>query len=113
MTGGGRHGTGRRGTGRRGGLARGAARQRTRRGAGRRRGGRRGRGRRRRCTDALNERLLEAVNATGEVFLSHTRLHGRFAIRLAVGHVRTEERHVRRAWDLFNEKLRAFQESAP
>ena len=59
--------------------------------------------------DALNERLLEAVNATGEVFLSHTRLHGRFAIRLAVGHVRTEERHVRRAWDLFNEHLRALR----
>ena len=59
--------------------------------------------------DALNERLIEAVNATGEVFLSHTRLHGRFAIRLAVGHVRTEERHVRRAWDLFNEHLRALR----
>ena len=58
--------------------------------------------------DALNERLLEAVNATGEVFLSHTRLRGRFAIRLAVGHVRTEERHVRRAWELFNDKLRAL-----
>ena len=59
--------------------------------------------------DALNEHLLDAVNATGEVFLSHTRLHGRFAIRLAVGHVRTEERHVRRAWELFNEKLRALR----
>ena len=57
--------------------------------------------------DALNERLLEAVNATGEVFLSHTRLRGQFAIRLAVGHVRTEERHVRRAWDILNGKLRA------
>ncbi len=60
------------------------------------------------AVDARNERLLEAVNATGEVFLSHTRLDGRFAIRLAVGHVRTEERHVRRAWELFNEKLRAL-----
>ena len=59
--------------------------------------------------DALNERLLDAVNATGEVFLSHTRLRGRFAIRLAVGHVRTEERHVRRAWELFNEKLRGMR----
>ena len=57
--------------------------------------------------DALNERLLDAVNATGEVFLSQTRLRGRFAIRLAIGHVRTEERHVRRAWELCNEKLRA------
>ncbi len=60
-------------------------------------------------TDALNERLLEAVNATGEVFLSHTRLNGRFAIRLAVGHVRTEERHVRRAWELLDENLRALR----
>jgi aromatic-L-amino-acid decarboxylase len=60
-------------------------------------------------TDALNERLLEAVNSTGEVFLSHTRLNGRFAIRLAVGHVRTEERHVRRAWELLDENLRALR----
>ena len=56
--------------------------------------------------DAVNERLLEAVNATGEVFLSHTRLRGRFAIRLAIGHIRTEERHVRRAWELLKAKLR-------
>ena len=60
-------------------------------------------------TDALNERLLEAVNATGEVFLSHTRLDGRFTVRLAIGHVRTAERHVRRAWDLLREKLSALR----
>jgi aromatic-L-amino-acid decarboxylase len=59
-------------------------------------------------TDALNERLIEAVNATGEVFLSHTRLNGRFTIRLAIGHIRTEERHVRRAWELLNDKLGAL-----
>ena len=50
--------------------------------------------------DALNERIMAAVNATGEAFLSHTRLHGRIALRLAIGNIRTEERHVRRAWDL-------------
>src|SRR5687768_751011 len=50
--------------------------------------------------DAFNEKLLEAVNATGEVFLSHTRLHDRFVLRLAVGHLRTTERHVARAWKL-------------
>ena len=61
------------------------------------------------AADALNERLIEAVNATGEVFLSHTRLDGRFTIRLAIGHVRTEERHVRRAWELLGEKLRALR----
>ncbi len=50
--------------------------------------------------DGLNQKLLEAVNRTGEVFLSHTRLHDRFVLRLAVGHLRTTERHVARAWKL-------------
>ena len=50
--------------------------------------------------DAFNERLLDAINATGEVFLSHTRLDGRFTLRLAVGHLRTKESHVARAWEL-------------
>jgi aromatic-L-amino-acid decarboxylase len=50
--------------------------------------------------DATNTALLDAVNRTGEVFLSHTRLHDRFTIRLAVGNLRTESRHVERAWAL-------------
>jgi len=54
--------------------------------------------------DLLNERILEAVNRTGEVFLSHTRLReNRYALRLAIGNIRTEEAHVRRAWQLLNE----------
>ena len=55
--------------------------------------------------DALNARILDAVNASGEVFLSHTQLDGRFALRLAVGHIRTAEHHVRRAWELLNEAM--------
>ncbi|HKT79651.1 MAG TPA: pyridoxal-dependent decarboxylase [Vicinamibacterales bacterium] len=50
--------------------------------------------------DALNEKLLSELNETGEVFLSHTRINGCYALRLAVGHIRTEETHVRRAWNL-------------
>jgi aromatic-L-amino-acid decarboxylase len=50
--------------------------------------------------NALNERILAAVNATGEVFLSHTKLGTRYVLRLAVGNVRTEQRHVARAWEL-------------
>jgi aromatic-L-amino-acid decarboxylase len=53
--------------------------------------------------DAFNERLLEQVNATGEVFLSHTRLNGDIVLRLAVGHLRTREDHVARAWQLLRE----------
>lgn len=50
--------------------------------------------------DAHNQALLERLNATGEVFLSHTRVRGRYALRLAVGNLRTTEAHVRRAWEL-------------
>ena len=50
--------------------------------------------------DALGERILEKVNNSGEVFLSHTQINGRFALRLAVGHIRTAETHVARAWAL-------------
>jgi aromatic-L-amino-acid decarboxylase len=50
--------------------------------------------------DAANERLIDLVNGSGEVFLSHTRLAGRLTLRLAIGHLRTDEPRVRRAWDL-------------
>lgn len=50
-----------------------------------------------------NTRLLDRVNATGEVFLSHTRVRDRYALRLAVGNLRTTEKHIRRAWDLLAE----------
>ncbi len=55
---------------------------------------------RREGTDEENEALLERVNATGEVFLSHTKLNGRYTLRLAVGNARTTEDDVRLAWDV-------------
>ena len=50
--------------------------------------------------DRRNEAIMHAVNASGEVFLSHTKLDGRFTLRLSVGNIRTEERHLARAWEL-------------
>jgi aromatic-L-amino-acid decarboxylase len=50
--------------------------------------------------DRRNAAIMDAVNRTGEVFLSHTRLAGRFTIRVAIGGIRTEARHVDRAWEL-------------
>jgi aromatic-L-amino-acid decarboxylase len=55
--------------------------------------------------DALNERLLDEVNASGEVFLSHTRLHGGFVLRLAIGHLRTTDVHVSQAWEILQRAL--------
>jgi aromatic-L-amino-acid/L-tryptophan decarboxylase len=55
-----------------------------------------------RALEAHNATLLEAVNNTGEIFVSHTRLGGRYVIRLAVGNLHTTEAHVARAWSLLN-----------
>jgi aromatic-L-amino-acid decarboxylase len=53
--------------------------------------------------DAANQALLEAVNGSGEVFLSHTRIHHRLALRMAIGHLGTSEADVRRAWELLQQ----------
>jgi aromatic-L-amino-acid/L-tryptophan decarboxylase len=55
---------------------------------------------RREGTDEENERLLERVNDSGEVFLSHARLGDRYALRLAIGNFRTTEDDVRLAWEV-------------
>ena len=48
--------------------------------------------------DVLNERIMNRINAAGRFFLSHTRVHGRYAIRLAIGNLRTTEQHIRDVW---------------
>jgi aromatic-L-amino-acid/L-tryptophan decarboxylase len=63
--------------------------------------------------DGLNEKLLESVNATAECFLSHTRIHGQYCLRLAVGNIRTEEKHVLDAWVLIQHVLGKLRATAP
>ena len=55
--------------------------------------------------DEQNESLLERVNATGEIFLSHTRLNGRYVLRLAVGNARTTEADVAQAWEVLRREV--------
>jgi aromatic-L-amino-acid/L-tryptophan decarboxylase len=57
---------------------------------------------RRNASDEENERILERVNASGEIFINHTKLDGRYVLRLAIGNARTTEDDVRRAWDVLN-----------
>jgi aromatic-L-amino-acid decarboxylase len=61
--------------------------------------------------DTANAAIIDAVNRTGEVFLSHTRLAGAFTIRIAIGNLRTEERHVERAWELL--RAAAAEQAVP
>jgi len=51
-------------------------------------------------SDAENEAILNRVNAGGEIFLSHTVLHGKYVIRIAIGNMFTTRDHVFRAWEL-------------
>jgi aromatic-L-amino-acid decarboxylase len=53
-----------------------------------------------RADDLANEQLLHRLNQTGQLYLTHTRVHGRFTLRFCIGNLRTEERHVRAAWEL-------------
>ncbi len=54
----------------------------------------------------LNRSLLDGVNNSGKVLLSHTVLNGKFTLRLAIGNIRTRQLHVDKAWDLIRGKAR-------
>ena len=53
--------------------------------------------------DDANQRILDRVNASGELYLTHTRLDGRLTLRFCVGQTHTEARHVERAWERIRE----------
>ena len=50
--------------------------------------------------NALNEKIMNDINATGSAYLSHTKLGDQFTLRLAIGNIRTSERHIRKVWEL-------------
>ena len=55
---------------------------------------------RRRGSDELSKKLMDTLNNSGRIFLTHTRLNGRFVIRICIGQAHTELRHVEQAWRL-------------
>jgi len=50
--------------------------------------------------DEYNEQLLETLNGSGKIFLTHTVLNGQYVLRFCVGQTHTEARHVADAWEL-------------
>ncbi|KAI5680036.1 hypothetical protein M9H77_01263 [Catharanthus roseus] len=56
------------------------------------------------CANKLNHDLLDAVNSTGKVFISHTVLSDKYTLRFAVGAPLTEERHIVAAWKILQDE---------
>jgi aromatic-L-amino-acid decarboxylase len=54
--------------------------------------------------EKLNEKLYEEINTEGEIFISHTRLNGKYVLRVNISGLRMEERHIRKAWDILRSK---------
>jgi aromatic-L-amino-acid decarboxylase len=68
---------------------------------------------RHRAGDAFNEALLDALNRSGDLYLTHTKLNGRFIIRFCVGQTYTESRHVERAWGRIQEEATRLESRDP
>jgi len=63
--------------------------------------------------NAFNQRLLESLNASGKLFLTHTVLKDQYTLRLCVGQSRTSLDHVKEAWQLLKSYSKALLENAP
>ncbi len=49
--------------------------------------------------------MMNEINASGHAYLSHTKLSGKFTLRLSVGSIRVEEHHLKKVWDLLNAEI--------
>ena len=54
--------------------------------------------------EALNRRIMDAVNASGKIYITHTRLGGDFCLRVSIGQTYTQRRHVEQAWKVIGEE---------
>ncbi len=62
--------------------------------------------------DGLNQKLMDRLNRSGDLYLTHTKLDGKFTLRLCVGQTNTEARHVERAWQRIREEAQLVSKGA-
>ena len=53
--------------------------------------------------EGVNQRILDTLNGSGQIYLTHTRLNGQFTLRLSIGQTHTQRRHIERAWELIQQ----------
>jgi aromatic-L-amino-acid/L-tryptophan decarboxylase len=59
--------------------------------------------------DQINQHLMDGLNRSGDLYLTHTRLNERLTLRFCVGQTYTQERHVKRAWNRILQEARALR----
>jgi aromatic-L-amino-acid decarboxylase len=59
--------------------------------------------------DEFNEKLLDRLNASGKIYLNHTRLNEKYTIRFCIGQTQTEMRHVKAGWKLIQDTARQLE----
>src|ERR1700726_1113846 len=62
--------------------------------------------------DAVNQSILDRLNRSGDLFLTHTKLNGKLTLRLCVGQTHTQARHVQKAWKRIREEADAVPHAA-
>jgi aromatic-L-amino-acid decarboxylase len=63
--------------------------------------------------DATNQALMDRLNCSGDLYLTHTRLSDKLTLRFCVGQTNTQQRHVERAWGRIQEEARKLEEQPP
>ncbi len=61
--------------------------------------------------EARNASLLQRINSERQFFLSHTKVQGKYMLRMAINNLRSEEKHVRAAWQHICKHARAARDS--
>jgi aromatic-L-amino-acid/L-tryptophan decarboxylase len=56
--------------------------------------------------DGFNERIMNEINASGSAYISHTKLDGKFTLRLSVGSIRVEQRHIEKIWAILQDHVK-------
>jgi aromatic-L-amino-acid decarboxylase len=63
---------------------------------------------RHRAGDQANQRIMDRLNASGAMYLTHTRLNDRLTLRMSIGQSQTELRHIERAWQQIRDEAAAI-----
>jgi aromatic-L-amino-acid decarboxylase len=57
----------------------------------------------------LNEQLLHKVNQTGKMYFTHTKVHGKYTLRMVIGQTDVDQRHVEEAWETIGEVVQNME----